>query len=108
MRERMAKSIIAAKKKQAFHKVFHKEISRLCAVLLGRLPAFKMLFPTIDVLGIYPSCVANNYTLDLPFYDDVHCLVSADRPPRCVETEEAETGLDSTFYESVILLDEII
>jgi hypothetical protein len=44
----------------------------------------------------------------LPFSDDVHCLVSADRPPRRVETEEAETGIDSTFYESAVLLEAII
>jgi len=43
----------------------------------------------------------------LPFSDDVHCLVPADRPPRRVETEEAKSGVDSTFYESVVLLDDI-
>jgi hypothetical protein len=48
------------------------------------------------------------YPLDLPFSDDVHCLEPADRPPRRVETEEAETGINSTFYESVVLLEDII
>jgi hypothetical protein len=30
-------------------------------------------------------------------------FVPADDPPRRVETEEAEVGIDSAFYESVIL-----
>jgi hypothetical protein len=44
--------------------------------------------------------------LSLP--DHVHGLITADGPPRRVETEEAETGIYSAFYESVILLDDII
>src|SRR5262249_22315208 len=55
-----------------------------------------------------PTDVAFVYSLNLPFSDDVHCLVPADRPPRRLETEEAETGIDSTFYESVVLLEDII
>ena len=40
--------------------------------------------------------------------DHVHGLIPADGPPRRVETEEAKPGIDSAFYESVILLDDII
>jgi hypothetical protein len=40
--------------------------------------------------------------------DDVHCPVPADRLPRCIETEEAESGIDSAFYESVALHEDII
>jgi hypothetical protein len=46
------------------------------------------------------------FNLSLP--DHVHDLITADGPPRRVETEEAESRIDSTFYESVILLDDII
>jgi hypothetical protein len=38
----------------------------------------------------------------IPYH--VHCLEPADRPPRRLETEEAESGIDSTFDESVVLL----
>ena len=48
----------------------------------------------------------NSVNLSLP--DHVHGLIPADGPPRRVETEEAEAGIDSAFYESVILLDDII
>jgi hypothetical protein len=48
----------------------------------------------------------DSFNLSLP--DHVHGLIPADGPPRRVETEEAESGIDSTFYESVILLDDII
>ena len=48
------------------------------------------------------------YSLNLPFSDDVHCLEPADGPPRRLETEEAESGIDSTFDESVVLLEDII
>jgi len=54
-----------------------------------------------------PPDVAFAYPLDLPFSDDVHCLVPADRPPRRLEIEEAESGIDSTFYESMVLLEDI-
>jgi hypothetical protein len=48
------------------------------------------------------------YPLNLPFSDDVHCLEPTDGPPRRLETEEAESGIDSAFYESAPLLDDII
>jgi hypothetical protein len=48
----------------------------------------------------------DSFNLSLP--DHVHHLIPADGPPRRVETEEAESGIDSTFYESVILLDYVI
>ena len=48
----------------------------------------------------------DSFNLSLP--DHVHDLVSSNGPLRRVETEEAESGIDSAFYESVILLDDII
>jgi hypothetical protein len=48
----------------------------------------------------------DSFNLSLP--DHVHDLISTDDPPRRVETEEAESGIDSAFYESVILLDYVI
>jgi len=51
---------------------------------------------------------AFTYSLNLPFSDDVHCLEPADVPLRRLETEEAESGIDSTFDESVVLLEDII
>jgi len=47
-------------------------------------------------------------SFNLSLTDHVHDLISTDRPPRRVETEEAESGIDSAFYESVILLDYVI
>jgi hypothetical protein len=47
-----------------------------------------------------------SFNLSLP--NHVHCLEPADRPPRRLETDEAESGIDSTFYESAPLLDDII
>jgi len=46
------------------------------------------------------------FNLSLP--NHVHCLKPADRPPRRLETEEAESGIDATFDESVVLLDHVI
>jgi hypothetical protein len=46
------------------------------------------------------------FNLSLPDY--VHDLIPTDGSPRRLETEEAESGIDSAFYESVILLDDII
>src|SRR5215813_1330085 len=48
----------------------------------------------------------DSFNLSLP--DHVHGLITADGPPRRVETEEAEAGIDSAFYESAPLLDDII
>jgi hypothetical protein len=45
---------------------------------------------------------------DLALPDHVRDLIAAIGPPRRVEAEEAESGIDSAFYESVILLDDII
>src|SRR5262249_11150577 len=58
----------------------------------------------------------SNLSLNIPFPDSfhlslpdhVHDFITADGPPRCLETEEAESRIDSAFYESVILLDDII
>jgi hypothetical protein len=47
-----------------------------------------------------------SFNLSLP--NHVHCLEHADRPPRRLETEEAESGIDSAFYESAPLLDDVI
>jgi len=48
----------------------------------------------------------DSFNLSLP--DHVHGLISADDPTRRAETEEAESGIDSAFYESAPLLDDII
>ena len=48
----------------------------------------------------------DSFNLSLP--DHVHGLITADGPSRRLETEEAKSGIDSAFYESVILLDDII
>jgi hypothetical protein len=42
------------------------------------------------------------------FPDHIHRLITADSPPRRVETEEVESGIDPALYESVILLDYVI
>jgi hypothetical protein len=44
----------------------------------------------------------DSFNLSLP--DRVYDLIPADGPPRRVETEEVESGINSAFYESVILL----
>jgi hypothetical protein len=48
------------------------------------------------------------HSVDLAFSDHVHRLESFDCPPRRLETEEAESGIDPALYESVILLDYVI
>jgi hypothetical protein len=48
----------------------------------------------------------DSFNLSLP--NHVHCLEHADPPSRSLETEEAESGIDSTFDESVVLLDYVI
>ena len=47
-------------------------------------------------------------SFNLPLSDHVHDLITTDGPPRRLETEEAESGIDSAFYESAPLLDDII
>ena len=47
-------------------------------------------------------------SFNLPLPNHVRDLIPTDGPPRRVETEEAESGVDSAFYESVILLDYVI
>ena len=48
----------------------------------------------------------DSFNLALP--DHVRDLIPTDGSPRCLETEEAESGIDSAFYESAPLLDDII
>src|SRR5215510_10525360 len=48
----------------------------------------------------------NSFNLSLP--DHVNDLIPTDGPPHRLETEEAESGIDSAFDESVILLDYVI
>jgi hypothetical protein len=48
----------------------------------------------------------DSFNLALP--DHICDLIPADGSPRRVETEEAESGVDSAFYESVILFDDVI
>ena len=65
----------------------------------------------IEEIGHEPNLSANvafldSFNLSLP--DHVHGLIPADGTPRRVETEEAKSGIDPVFYESMILLDDII
>ena len=55
-----------------------------------------------------PANVAFPNSFNLALSDDVHCLVHADGPPRRIEAAEAESGVDSAFDESVVLLEDII
>jgi hypothetical protein len=55
-----------------------------------------------------PANVAFPNSFNLALSDDVHCLVPAEGPPRSIEAAEAESGVDSAFDESVVLLDDII
>ena len=48
----------------------------------------------------------DSFNLALP--DHVRDLITADGPPRRIEAKEAESGIDSAFDESLILLDDII
>ena len=48
----------------------------------------------------------DSFDLALPYH--VRDLISADGPPRRLETEEAESGIDSAFDESVVLLNYVI
>jgi hypothetical protein len=47
-------------------------------------------------------------SFNLSLSDHVHDLITADGPPRYLETEESESGIDSAFYEAAPLLDDII
>jgi hypothetical protein len=65
----------------------------------------------IEEIGHESNLSANIAYLDpfnLSLPEHVHGLITADGPPRRLETEEAESGIDSTFYESAPLLDDII
>ena len=46
------------------------------------------------------------FNLSLP--NHVHDLIPTDGPPRRVETEEGESGIDPALYESAPLLDYVI
>jgi hypothetical protein len=48
----------------------------------------------------------DSFNLSLP--DHVRDLIPTDGPPRRLETEEAESGIDSAFDESAILFDYVI
>jgi hypothetical protein len=65
----------------------------------------------IEEIGHESNLSANvafldSFNLSLP--GQVHGLITADGPPRRVETEEAKSGIDSAFYESRPLLDYVI
>jgi len=65
----------------------------------------------IEEIGHESNLSANVSLLDsfnLPLPNHVHDLIAPDGPPRRVETEAAEPGIDSAFYESAPLLDDII
>ena len=48
----------------------------------------------------------DSFNLALPYH--VRDFISADGPPRRLETEEAESGIDSPFDEPMVLLDYVI
>jgi len=48
----------------------------------------------------------DSFNLALPYH--VRDLISADGPPRRLETEESESGIDSPFDEPMVLLDYVI
>jgi hypothetical protein len=48
----------------------------------------------------------DSFNLALP--DHICDLIPSNGPPRRIETEEAKSGIDSAFDESVILLDDVI
>jgi len=52
--------------------------------------------------------VASRDSFNLALPNHVRDLIPTDGPPRRVETEEAESGIDSAFYESAPLLDDVI
>jgi hypothetical protein len=65
----------------------------------------------LEEIGHEPNLSANGSfpdSFNLSFPDHVHGLITADGPPRRIETEEAESGIDSAFYESAPLLDYIL
>jgi hypothetical protein len=65
----------------------------------------------IEEIGHESNLSANVPLLDsfnLPLPNHVHCLESADSPPRRLETEEPESRIDSAFDEAMILLDYVI
>ena len=49
---------------------------------------------------------SDSFNLALPYH--VRDLISADGPPRRLETEESESGIDSPFDEPMVLLDYVI
>jgi len=71
--------------------------------------------PLVQAANLEESGHESNLSLNVDFPDSfnlslsdhVHCFITSDGPPRCLETEEAESGINSAFYESVILLDDI-
>src|SRR5262245_7533171 len=62
--------------------------------------------------ALYESTLSANVafpdSFDLALPDHICDLIPADGSPRRVETEEADSGVDSAFDESVILLDDVI
>jgi hypothetical protein len=55
-----------------------------------------------------PTDITLDHADDLTFPEDVHRLIAHDRPPRCLATEEPESGIDSPFYKTMILLNHIV
>jgi len=47
-------------------------------------------------------------SFDLALPNHVCDLITANGPPRRLETEEPKSGIDSAFDESMVLLDEVI
>ena len=52
--------------------------------------------------------ITSAYSRNLPLPNYVYRFVSPDCSPRCLETEEAECEVNSSFDEPMVLLDDII
>ena len=55
-----------------------------------------------------PPNIRSFHSLNLSFPDHIHCLIALDCPTRRVETGKPEPGIDSSFNEPMVLLDDII
>ena len=55
-----------------------------------------------------PLNIRSFHSLNLSFPDHIHCLIALDCPTRRVETGKPEPGIDSSFNEPMVLLDDII
>src|SRR5262245_42379655 len=55
-----------------------------------------------------PQNILSPNSFNLPFPDHIHRLMALDCPMRRLDAGKPESGIDSTFYDSVVLLEDII